>query len=427
MYAKRHEDTGLSLLKLLYFAGLVAFVAYCVQLDQQVAPGFPTEVSLSDSNIAMGLLLILLVVTKGGVGISCLMLFAIHFLNLIHGDAPRSMGFQVAQALLYVGALSLFPAVMIGNAVWPSVWAYLRGNEPRSSRPQETAQRRVASVANKATSTGKKTVVNPRAFDNLVGVDKAIQEFKDALELPIVHPELMKQYNIEPTRGIILYGPPGTGKTSLARAVAEYFNVPFVYQKASAFSGRYVGTTEGNVRSLFQEARSLAQEKGSRVIIFLDEIDAIARKRDGGHLNRPSDLILPALLEELDGFKKDSSIFLIAATNRLDVLDEAILRPGRLDKRIEVGYPDLDARNKLFRLYLKGVPLCEGDEIEANFDAIMDECAQRHERISPADIKEICQRVKVKAATRQAQIGPVGIRAEDLRREMAAWVPAGAG
>jgi ATP-dependent 26S proteasome regulatory subunit len=141
----------------------------------------------------------------------------------------------------------------------------------------------------------------------------------------------------------------------------------------------------------------------------------------------PEYAVLNPLLEELDGFKKEGGIFLIAATNRLDVLDEAILRPGRLDKRIEIGYPGLEARNRLFRLYLKGVPLCEGDEIAEDFDALMDECARKHEVISPADIKEICQRVKVRAAARQAQTESVGITAEDLRKEMEAWTPACAG
>lgn len=413
----------------LYVAGVVAFICYIVEFYNtgvlrgiwSLSPEYMQEHPNAVKWI-IGVCLAMFGLSLGGTGIWCALLYAVMKLVEDTGENAISMILWLAVGLggfalqFYAGPMGLRALMFV-----------LKLGPYSDSRKAERKEKPEGFEIAKKKGAGKRAVTNEAAFDNLIGVDKAIQEFKNALELPILHPELVKQYHIEPPRGIILYGPPGTGKTSLARAVAEYFNVPFIYQKASAFNGRYVGTTEANVRRLFAQARQLARDKHSRVIIFLDEIDSIARRRDGGHLNRPSDLVLPVLLEELDGFKKEKDIFLIAATNRLDVLDEAILRPGRLDKHIEIGYPNLEARNKLFRLYLKGVPLCKGDEIEQNFDAIMDECARKYEQISPADIKEICQRVKVKAAARQAKIGVVGIKAEDLRREMEAWVPARAG
>jgi AAA+ superfamily predicted ATPase len=409
-----------------YLIGLVAFITYTLNLySTGVAVGLfhltPKYMSENPNAVkwVVGAFMVMFVLTKGGTGMWCALLYLA--VRIVEDTSGHIIADFVALAAIIMGFFVQF----CGEWGYHLLLSYANLG-PLAPKPPPEKQEGLQ-IANEGARGGKKAVVKASAFDNLIGVDKAIKEFRDALELPLVHPELVKKYNIEPTRGIILYGPPGTGKTSLARAVAEYFNVPFIYQKATAFSGEYVGTTEANVRRLFEQARKLAAEKRSRVIIFLDEIDAIARKRDGGHRNRPSDLVLNPLLEELDGFKKENSIFLIAATNRLDVLDEAILRPGRLDKHIEIGYPDLKARKELFRLYLKGVPLCEGDEIEANFDALMDECARKHEVISPADIKEICQRVKVRAAARQAQTESVGIKAEDLRKEMEAWVPARAG
>ncbi len=415
---------GEYLLLAFYLIGIVVFIVSAVTFakDGNVAGlfTFTKAYMLAHPNAikwTLGAFFILFAATYGGLGMWIALL---HLVVGIWNDAGETPGVIAWWVAMIAGFKLTFQGP---RAFWNLCYVLHLGPYSEKSRVQKQEALQVANPS----AGGRKGVTNPRAFDNLVGVDKAIQEFKDALELPIVHPELMKEYHIEPTRGIILYGPPGTGKTSLARAVADYFNVPFVYHKASAFGGMYVGTTESNVRQLFVQARDLAAEKHSRVIIFLDEIDAIARKRDGGHHNRPSDLVLNPLLEELDGFKKESAIFLIAATNRLDVLDEAILRPGRLDKRIEVGYPDEKARGELFKLYLKGVPLCESDEIAEQFDEVMAECAQRWDRISPADIKEICQRVKVNAATRQASTKEAGIRAEDIRKEVGTWsqVPSG--
>jgi hypothetical protein len=193
---------------------------------------------------------------------------------------------------------------------------------------------------------------DPEAFNNLIGMDEAIQAIKDALEMPLKSPERIREYKINPPGGILLYGPPGTGKTCFARAAAGYFGCSFYAVNASSLVERYAGTAEQNIRELFAHAR-----KHAPAIIFFDEIDAIGRRRDGEHYNRPSDIILQPLLGELDGFAGKQGVFVIAATNRPDVLDDALVRPGRFDCKIGMQLPGFEAREKLFKVYLRERPV----------------------------------------------------------------------
>jgi len=196
---------------------------------------------------------------------------------------------------------------------------------------------------------------NPRdmkAFEQIVGMENAKGELRDAIELPLIYPDKIKQYDLKPASGLILYGPPGTGKTALARAAAAYFGAEFFLVNATSMVGQYVGTTEAAVKEIFQKARSKTPS-----IIFFDEIDAIGAKRDGRNLNRPSDIILNLLLTELDGFEKRKGVFVIAATNRIDILDDALLRPGRFDVKIEVPAPNEDERLALLKFFGKKKPL----------------------------------------------------------------------
>ena len=248
--------------------------------------------------------------------------------------------------------------------------------------------------------------VDPAAFDGLVGVDAAVGAIKDALELPLLYPEKMKEYALKPPRGVLFYGPPGTGKTSLARATAKYFGCSFFVVNASELVGPLVGAAERSLKRVFQQAK-----QGRPSVIFFDELDAIGRRRDGSHLNRPSDLLLNLLLAEMDGFDDSAGVFVIGATNRADVLDEALLRPGRFDRLIEVGLPGRDARVKLFALYLKGRPTA-GIDLEL--------LSRRSEGMSPAQIRGICDRAAVAALKRSiAEPSRGGITNEDLLQAMA--------
>jgi cell division protease FtsH len=190
-------------------------------------------------------------------------------------------------------------------------------------------------------------------FENIAGNLEAKESTKELVDF-IKNPDKYLKYDARMPRGVILYGPPGTGKTLMAKALASEAGVPFYAVNGSDFVQVYVGVGAGRIRDLFKKAR----EKG-KAVIFIDEIDAIGKKRDskadGGSDER--DQTLNALLAEMSGFKESQGIIVMAATNRLDVLDEALLRPGRFDRHIEVGLPDVNARHEILKLHGREKPL----------------------------------------------------------------------
>ena len=225
---------------------------------------------------------------------------------------------------------------------------------------------------------------DPNAFDKIVGMEETIEVLKDALELPLRHPELIQRFGLKAGNGLLLYGVPGNAKTALVRAAASYFDMSFFLVNASAVTTENVGGTERAIRDVFAVAKANAPS-----IIFFDEIDAIGRKRDSQHLNRPSDLALNSLLTELDGFVSREGVFVVGATNRIDVLDEALLRPGRFDNKIEVLAPDWEGRISLFQFFTKDMPVERGVEWEKLADytegwtgAYIEGCAQRASKIA---------------------------------------------
>lgn len=225
-------------------------------------------------------------------------------------------------------------------------------------------------------------------FKGLVGVDEAINALKSELAIPLMYPEKAKKFGVKPVKGILLYGPPGCGKTSIARAAARYFNCTFYAIKAGDIMSKWVGETEQNIKNLFAEARAKAPS-----IIFIDEIDHIGRRRDGGDMNRPSDIVLQPLLAEMDGFVENDKVVVIGATNRPDALDEALLRPGRFDRLIEIPLPDAKGRRELFKLYLSGRPIDENIDYD-KLVAMTDGC-------SPAHIEQICNQAGLAAMNRE--------------------------
>ncbi len=196
-------------------------------------------------------------------------------------------------------------------------------------------------------------------YDDIGGLDKQIQELREVVELPLKSPELFREIGIEPPKGILLYGPPGTGKTLLAKAVAHHTDATFIHVVGSELVRKFIGEGAKLVRDMFK----LAREKAP-AIIFIDEIDAIGAKRTealtGG--DREVQRTLVQLLAEMDGFKPLEGVVVIGATNRIDILDPALLRPGRFDRLIEVPLPDRDARKKILEIHtrkmrLKGVDI----------------------------------------------------------------------
>ncbi|GIQ67600.1 AAA family ATPase [Xylanibacillus composti] len=224
-------------------------------------------------------------------------------------------------------------------------------------------------------------------FDEIGGQDRAKQELREALDF-LIKREEMQKLGIRPLKGILLTGPPGTGKTLLAKAAAHYTDSAFVSASGSEFVEMYVGVGASRVRELFKEARTrAAKENKDSAVIFIDEIDVIGGKRDGGQ-HREYDQTLNQLLTEMDGMNTTDSprIFLMAATNRKEMLDSALLRPGRFDRHIAVDLPDKKGRLHILKLHAKNKPLDEGIDLEkvaeesfqfsgAQLESVMNEAA----------------------------------------------------
>ncbi|MFC4808536.1 AAA family ATPase [Paenibacillus sp. GCM10023250] len=200
--------------------------------------------------------------------------------------------------------------------------------------------------------------LKPMSFDEIGGQDRAKQELIEALDF-LVHVDQISKFGIRPLKGILLTGPPGTGKTLMAKAAASYTDSVYIGASGSEFVEMYVGVGASRIRDLFKEARQKAAKQGkSSAVIFIDEIDVIGGKRDGGQ-QREYDQTLNQLLTELDGIHTTDTprILLIGATNRKEMLDAALLRPGRFDRHIAVDLPDKKGREHILNLHARNKPI----------------------------------------------------------------------
>ncbi|AJY77129.1 AAA family ATPase [Paenibacillus beijingensis] len=225
------------------------------------------------------------------------------------------------------------------------------------------------------------------SFDDIGGQERPKQELIEALDFLVRHEEIAK-FGIRPLKGILLTGPPGTGKTLLAKAAAHYTDSIYVAASGSEFVEMYVGVGAGRIRDLFKEARKKASKAGkASAVIFIDEIDVIGGKRDGGQ-HREYDQTLNQLLTEMDGIHTNESprILLIAATNRKEMLDSALLRPGRFDRHIGVDLPDKKGRLHILNIHGRNKPLAKDASLErvaeesfgfsgAQLESVMNEAA----------------------------------------------------
>ena len=216
-------------------------------------------------------------------------------------------------------------------------------------------------------------------YGDIGGLEKAIVEVKETVELPIKKPEIFKEIGIDPPKGILLYGPPGTGKTLLAKAVANQTDSTFIKLVASEFVNKFLGEGARYVRQVFE----LAKEKAP-AIIFIDEIDAIGARRthESQGADREVQRTLMQLLSELDGFESRGNVGIIAATNRPDILDDALIRPGRFDRAIEVPLPNKEGRTKILEIHTQKMKI--DDEIDFN------SISELTDGFSGADLKAIC-------------------------------------
>lgn len=229
-----------------------------------------------------------------------------------------------------------------------------------------TADIRVGFAYERVTRSDVEALLTPEiphvTYEQIGGLTDQIQQVREAIELPLQHPELYRSYGLRPPKGILLYGPPGSGKTLIAQAVAHSLSGQgqrsyFLSIKGPELLNKFVGETERHIRSIFSRARTLASQDVP-VVIFFDEMEALFRTRGTGISSDVETMIVPQLLAEMDGVESLDNVVIIGASNRADMIDPAVLRPGRLDVRIRVERPDREGARDIFTKYLTpDVPL----------------------------------------------------------------------
>ncbi|NJE25271.1 AAA family ATPase [Thermococcus sp. MV5] len=243
-------------------------------------------------------------------------------------------------------------------------------------------------------------------WEDIGGLEDVKQQLREAVEWPLKYPEAFIAMGINPPKGILLYGPPGTGKTLLAKAVATESEANFIGIRGPEVLSKWVGESEKNIREIFRKARQAAP-----TVVFIDEIDSIAPRR-GTDVNRVTDRLINQLLTEMDGIEENSGVVVIAATNRPDILDPALLRPGRFDRLILVPAPDEKARLEIFKVHTRNVPLAE--------DVSLETLAKRTEGYTGADIEAVVREAALNAMRRAIVKGEIGpnTRASDIRKRV---------
>ena len=222
-------------------------------------------------------------------------------------------------------------------------------------------------------------------WNQVGGLKRVKQELMESVEWPLKKPEVFTRMGIKPPRGILLYGPPGCGKTLLARAVATESEANFISIKGPEIFSKWVGESEKAIREIFRKGRTAAP-----AIIFFDELDAIVPKRGLGYADSgASERVISQLLTEIDGIETLQNVLVIAATNRPDMLDPAVMRPGRFDRLIYVPSPDVDSLKEIFKIHAVSMPLSQ--------DVILDELARKAQGYSGADIEAICREAAMNA------------------------------
>jgi len=216
-------------------------------------------------------------------------------------------------------------------------------------------------------------------YTDIGGIEEQLDEVRETVEMPLKNPGMFEDVGIDPPSGVLLHGPPGTGKTMLAKAVANQTDATFIKMAGSELVHKFIGEGAKLVRDLFELAR-----QHEPAVIFIDEIDAIAAKRTESKTSGDAEVqrTMMQLLSEMDGFEDRGEIRIIAATNRFDMLDRAILRPGRFDRLIEVPKPDEEGREQIFRIHTRDMSVSD--------DVDFAELAEQTGEASGADVKAVC-------------------------------------
>jgi transitional endoplasmic reticulum ATPase len=225
-------------------------------------------------------------------------------------------------------------------------------------------------------------------WDDIGGLDEARDKLREGVELPLKHPEAFRRLGIRPAKGFLLYGPPGTGKTLLAKAAARESEANFIATKSSDLLSKWYGESEQQIARLFARARQVAP-----TVIFIDELDSLVPARGGG-LGEPqvTERVVNTILAEMDGLEELNNVVLIGATNRPNLIDPALLRPGRFDELIYVGTPDTAGRRRILAIHTEHMPLAKDVDLES--------LARRTERFTGADLEDLVRRAGLTALRR---------------------------
>ena len=235
-------------------------------------------------------------------------------------------------------------------------------------------------------TAAEQTATPSVTYEDIGGLDSELEQVREMIELPMRHPELFQQLGIEPPKGVLLQGPPGTGKTLMARAFANEIDAHFTDISGPEIMSKYYGESEEQLREVFEEAAENAP-----AVVFIDEIDSIAPKRDdtSGDVERR---VVAQLLSLMDGLEERTEVVVIGATNRVDALDPALRRGGRFDREIEVGVPDKEGRTEILQVHTRGMPLAEGIDIE--------QYAENTHGFVGADIEQLAKEAAMNALRR---------------------------
>ena len=243
------------------------------------------------------------------------------------------------------------------------------------------------------------------SWDDVGGLESLKEELKEAVEWPLKHKEAFEFVDVSPPKGILLHGPPGTGKTLIAKALAKTTESNFISVKGPELLSKWVGESEKGVREIFRKARQAAP-----CIIFFDEIDALVPRRSGAESSHVSENVVSQILTEIDGLEELHNVLIIGATNRLDIVDDALLRPGRFDRIIEVPKPDSKGREHIFQIHTRKKPL----DASVNLKKLVEDT----DGFSGAEIAAVCDRAAIAAlkrhVTTQSEIKDIKITQQDL-------------
>lgn len=260
-------------------------------------------------------------------------------------------------------------------------------------------------------------------WDSIGGMKSQIERIRDAVEFPILHADKFKEYGINPVKGIMLYGPPGCGKTLIAKAIASTIlrekskitEDSFIYLKGGEMLSPYVGVAESNIKDVFDRCRKNFKKTKQRSVIFIDEAEAILPIRGSRHSSDVDTTIVPTFLSEMDGFETNSSL-IILATNNPHELDPAIVRPGRIDLKVEITKPSLEDSHEIFEIYFKKI------KTEENVQTLAKESSQflfnspLVKNVSGAMISLLVQQSSMEAIKRQLKNqGEKGITIQDIK------------